>query len=76
MQNVSIKQVLANIEDQSEFRFLYSDSKINVEKKVDVEFNNKPVEDILRSMFGNSDVQFKVVGRQILLSSVNENINF
>lgn len=72
MQNVSIKQVLGNIEDQSEFRFLYSDSKINVEKKVDVDFRNKPIEEILRNMFEGSNIEFKVVGRQILLSNSND----
>ncbi|MCK9412638.1 MAG: TonB-dependent receptor [Prolixibacteraceae bacterium] len=72
MQNVSIKQVLSKIEDQSEFRFLYSDSKINVEKIVDVDFNNKPIEDILRNVFEGSNILFKVVGKQILLSNSTE----
>lgn len=75
MQNASIKQVLAKIEDQSEFRFLYSDSKVNVENKVDVDFNNKSVEDVLQSIFQGSNIQFRVVGRQILLSTPTENIN-
>ena len=72
MQNVPIKQVLGNIEDQSEFRFLYSDSKINVEKKVDVDFRNKSVEEILRNMFEGTNIEFKIVGRQILLSNSND----
>jgi len=75
LQNVSIKQVLAEIENQSEFRFLYSDSKINVEKIVDVDFNNKPVEDILRDMFQGSNIQFKVAGRQILLSNSTDSFD-
>lgn len=74
LQNVSIKQVLTRIEDQSEYRFLYSDSKIDVEKIVDVDFNNKPVEDILRNMFEGSNIQFKIAGRQILLSNSNESL--
>lgn len=75
LQNVSIKQVLAEIENQSEFRFLYSDSKINVSKIVDVDFNNKPVEDILRDMFQGSNIQFKVAGRQILLSNSTDSFD-
>lgn len=72
LQNVSIKQVLAKIEDQSEFRFFYSDSKINVERIVDVDVRNKPVEDILQKVFENSGVEFKIVGRQILISNSDE----
>ena len=68
LQNTSIKQVLSNIEDQSEYRFLYSDSKINVERKVTVEFTNASVEDIIKNIFENSDIEYKIVGRQILLS--------
>ena len=74
LQNVSIKQVLSKIEDQTEYRFLYSDSRINVEKIVDVELSNKPVEDILLNIFEGSDIQFKVMGRQILLSNNGESI--
>lgn len=72
MQNVSIKQVLSKIEDQTEYRFLYSDSRVNVEKIVDVELTNKPVEDILESIFDGSNIQYKVIGRQILLSDAAE----
>lgn len=72
MQNVSIKQVLSKIEDQTEYRFLYSDSRVNVEKIVDVELTNKPVEVILENIFDGSDIQYKVIGRQILLSNAAE----
>ncbi len=75
LQNVSIKEVLSKIEDQSDFRFLYSDSKINVEKKINVDFEKKQVEDILQEMLRGSDIQFKVVGRQILLFNSDENFD-
>ncbi len=75
LQNVTIKKVLGRIEDQSEYRFLYSDSKIDVEKYVDVDFNNETVENILQKVFTGSNVQFKIVGRQIVLSNINESIS-
>ncbi|MFA5329811.1 MAG: TonB-dependent receptor [Prolixibacteraceae bacterium] len=68
MQNVSIKQVLGKIEELSDFRFLYSDSKIDVEKKVNVDFNNKSVDEILQTIFEGSNMEYKVLGKQILLS--------
>lgn len=74
MQNVSIKQILERIEDQSEFRFLYSDSKINVEKKLNVDFTNSSIEDVLNNIFKGSDVNYKIVNRQILLSADLENV--
>jgi len=73
MQNVSIKQILERIEDQSEFRFLYSDSKINVEKKINVDFTNSSIENVLNNIFKGSEVNYKIVNRQILLSTELEN---
>ena len=75
MQNVSIKQILERIEDQSEFRFLYSDSKINVEKKIDVDFTNSSIENILSYIFKVSGITSKIVDRQILLSTELENVS-
>ncbi len=72
MKNVSIKQVLEEIEGQSEFRFLYSDTKINVERKVNAKFSNKPIEDVLQTILAGSGIQYKVVERQILLTGIKE----
>lgn len=73
MQNVSIKQVLSKIEDQTEYRFLYSDSKINVEKLINVDFKDLPIEEVLRNIFDNDKVYFKLMGRQVVLSDESEN---
>jgi TonB-linked SusC/RagA family outer membrane protein len=72
LQNVSIKQVLTEIENQSEFRFLYSDSKINVEKIVEVAINNKPVKEILLNLFEGTDIRYKIAEKQILLFNSTE----
>ena len=50
MSDVSIKDVLISIEEQTEYRFLYSDSKIDVENKISVDLNDMNVEDILDNL--------------------------
>jgi TonB-linked SusC/RagA family outer membrane protein len=70
MQNVPIKQVLEKIENQSDFRFFYSDSKIDVEKVIDIDLTNKSVEEILQHVFQGSEINYKIVDKHILLSSL------
>jgi len=49
--NTSIKQVLLEIENQSEFYFLYNNKLIDVEKKVNVDVKDKKILTILDLLF-------------------------
>lgn len=66
LENVKISDALKEIENQSEFFFLYSPKLINVEKTVTVNEENRPVKDILTDIFDN-EVKFAVYDRQIVL---------
>ncbi len=72
MKNVSIKDVLIRIEEQTEYRFLYSDSKIDVENKVNIDLNDMKIEDILDNVFEGTNIGYRIVNRQILLSGKSE----
>jgi len=69
MQNVSVKQVLGQIEDMSEFYFLYSTKVIDVSRQVDINADNELIADILSKLFQNNNVDYIVKGRQIVLTS-------
>jgi TonB-linked SusC/RagA family outer membrane protein len=73
MKNATIKDVLIQIEEQTEYRFLYSDSKIDVEKKVNVDLADMKIEDILDNVFEGTNIGYRMVNRQILLSDKMEN---
>ncbi|HKJ41173.1 MAG TPA: secretin and TonB N-terminal domain-containing protein, partial [Sunxiuqinia sp.] len=76
MKDASIKDVLSQIEEQTEYRFLYSDSKINVENKVNIDVSQRTIEDILNEVFAGTGVHYKVIDRQILLSKdLNSDLN-
>ncbi|WP_217447741.1 SusC/RagA family TonB-linked outer membrane protein [Maribellus comscasis] len=76
MKNVSIKQVLEEIELQSEFRFLYSDTKIDVERKVDAYFSNNTIEEVLQKVLVSSGISYQVIERQILLTNTKDSLLF
>lgn len=74
LKNTSIRSVLGQIEDQSEFYFIYNAKAIDVDKKVNVEFENKLITEILDKLFAGANVDYKIDKRQILLST-NSDIN-
>jgi TonB-linked SusC/RagA family outer membrane protein len=69
MENSSIEEVLKEIEDHSEFRFFYN-GIINVDQLVSVNFKDMAVADALKDILEGTNIQYKVMGRQIMLSNM------
>jgi TonB-dependent starch-binding outer membrane protein SusC len=69
MKNSTVKEVLENIEDQSEFVFMYSEKLINVQRKVSVNIKNQKISNVLDELFAGTNVSFKVKDRFILLTT-------
>lgn len=73
VQNTTVKNVLREIEDQTEFFFMYNDRKIDVQRKVSFAFNHEHIEDILKKLFDGTSTNFVIKDRQIVLYQDNEN---
>jgi TonB-linked SusC/RagA family outer membrane protein len=71
MENISIKQVLRLIENQTNFFFIYNGKFVNVERKVDVNIENQSINDALIEIFTGTDIKYEIDNRQILLSSLD-----
>ncbi len=69
MSNVSIKSVLGQIEDHSEFYFMYEAHKVDVERLVSVDADNRLVTEILDGIFDGTDIVYKINNRQIALTN-------
>src|SRR5665648_383863 len=69
MKNVLVKEVLSAIEDQSEFKFMYSGKVIDVYREVAIKEENSQIEDALKSLFAGTDVNYTIKDRIIVLSS-------
>jgi TonB-dependent starch-binding outer membrane protein SusC len=67
LEDAKISYVLKEIENQSEFFFLYNPKQIDVERKVNVDAENEPIRDILSNIFGEK-VKFAVYDRQVILT--------
>ena len=69
MTNVSLIEVFEKIESQSEFRFFYDNSQIDLKQTVSIEMNNRKIEDVLKDVFQNTNMTFEVLDRHILVTS-------
>ena len=69
MQNSSIKDVLAQVEEKTEFYFLYNSKLVDVERKVTVSGSDMTITDLLNQLFADGRVTYNIVDRQIVLSS-------
>ena len=70
----TIKEILAQVEDQSEFRFFYNEN-VNVDKKVSVDVKEKTVFDVLENVLDETSIEYKVIGRQIALYNEGESFS-
>lgn len=67
LQNVTVRDVLKLIEDQSDFFFLYKNENIDVTRTVSIDIKDKSVEYLLDQLFKGTKVSYEVVNRQIVL---------
>lgn len=73
VKNSSVQDVLEQIEEQSEFYFLYNNQLIDVERKVDLEFKNQKIESVLSYLFNDGSVDFQIKDRHIVLTPAVQN---
>jgi TonB-linked SusC/RagA family outer membrane protein len=69
LSNATVQDVLDEIEGQSEFFFLFNRKLVDVNRKVDVSIEGQDINEILTQVFQDSDVDFIVLDRQIVLST-------
>jgi len=65
--NQSVKSVLAEIQNQSEFSFMFNSKIVDVERKVDIRAENEKINEVLNKLFNGTNVAYTVVDQQIVL---------
>ena len=72
MENATLKKVLNQIENETDYFFMYNGKLVNVDQKVSVNIENKDINNALKNVFKNTDINFEINNRQILLFSRND----
>ena len=68
LKDVRVEDVLNEIENNSEYYFFFNQKLIDVDRKVSIEVDGIPIEDVLFRLFRGSDVNYIVYDRQIILA--------
>lgn len=72
MINRTVLDVLDAIEKQSDFQFFYNSKIVNVHRKVSMNVKNKDVFTILELLFENTNIDYKVVDKDVILTIINK----
>ncbi len=75
MQNATISQVFDEIERQSEVYFFYNKNQIDETRTISVDFRNKTIDDILKSMLSELSLTYEFAGKNIIIKAVNPAVN-
>ncbi|WP_073002001.1 TonB-dependent receptor [Mariniphaga anaerophila] len=72
MENTTVREVLAEIENMSEFRFLFNSKIVDVDRVLNVDFNDLTIDKALDRIFRGTDAAYRIIDRQVVLFSKDE----
>lgn len=75
VKNVQIKDVLIQIEEQTDYLFVYNHENVDLSNKVSLQVSNTPVYDVLGTLFGETDLTYAMEGSNILLMKSDRTSN-
>ncbi len=68
MTNVTLNDVLNEIENQTRFSFLVNEKIVDVNRKVDAVYKEASINEVLDQLFKDSNIQYVIDNKQIILS--------
>lgn len=75
LENATVRQVFQQIEDESEFIFLYSEKSVDVNRKVSIKADNETIDSILDQVFKGTNNSYQIHDRQIAIISKDSSKN-
>jgi len=66
--DISIGKLLQLIEEQTEYRFAYSKSRLNPNELVSIEAKNENLEQILRTILDKDQLTYRIIDRYVVIS--------
>lgn len=65
--NISISEVIRTIEKQTDYLFIFNSKDVNLGRNVDVNMRNRSVADVLNQIFGGTNIDYMMEGKNIML---------
>lgn len=77
MKRQLLRNVLEKIEKETGFFFLYNNQVVNLDRQISIDLKEKTINDVLDAIFQDSDINYTINDRQIILSVAgNSNATF
>lgn len=72
LQNASMKDVIKEIEQKTDYLFLYNQDEVDLNRPTSVNSNNTKVSDLLTDLFTETNIRHVMVGNNIILLKNNQ----
>ena len=70
--NATVKEVLNQMEQQSQFRFFYNDNFIDLNRKITLNVKNVKIEELLSNLLDASAVTYKILDNNLIVITPKE----
>ncbi|NJK93558.1 MAG: hypothetical protein HC905_00295 [Bacteroidales bacterium] len=74
LKDVTVKEVIKIIEARSDYRFFYNDELNDVSRKVNVNFKETSLDEILSELFDNTGITYKFLENKLVVIAPNTTI--
>lgn len=67
--NMPVGKIIEKIETATDFRFVYNIKSVDLDRAISIKANNENIETVLKTIFKNTNTEFKISGTHIILIS-------
>ena len=67
VRNMEIRQVIKNIEQQSDYRFFFTDGLTDLSRKVDIKLIDQPIDEVLLALLENTQLGYQLVDNKLIM---------
>ncbi|WP_340203457.1 TonB-dependent receptor domain-containing protein [Ascidiimonas sp. W6] len=68
LKDVTLNKVLREIKKQTDYKFFFRSDDVNLKEKKSIKAKKESIEKVLEKLFAGSGIQYKIVGKQIVLN--------
>lgn len=73
--DIALKHLLSRLQKQTSYRFLYEDSQLPKNARVDVNAENQTIQEVLDNALKNSTLQYKILNNNLVVINSLENVS-
>ncbi len=73
--NVSIREILTQIEQESDYRFFYEEKDLRLDDRANVDFSNSTIDEVLNKLFRQKNIEYKIMANNFIVLKSPETIS-